>query len=71
MYLGDVLWSLGLALALDAGYALMLVPVWWGLRAGLAVFEEERLADKHADAYTAYRDQVPDRILPNPRRILD
>lgn len=71
MYLGDVLWSLGLALALDAGYALMLVPVWWALRAGLAVFEEERLADKYADAYTAYRDQVPDRILPNPRRILD
>ena len=70
MYLGDVLWSLGLALALDAGYALLLVPVWWGLRAGLAVFEEERLADKYADAYAAYRAQVPDRILPNPRRIL-
>lgn len=70
MYLGDVLWSLGLALALDAGYALLLVPVWWGLRAGLAVFEEERLADKHGEVYTAYRARVPNRILPSPRRIL-
>jgi protein-S-isoprenylcysteine O-methyltransferase Ste14 len=69
MYLGDVLWSLGLALALDAAYALLMVPVWWALRAGLAVFEEERLVDKHGDAYAAYRARVPDRILPDPRRI--
>ena len=70
MYLGDVLWSLGLALALDAGYALLLVPVWWGVRAGLTVFEEERLADKCGEAYGAYRARVPGRILPSPRRLL-
>ena len=69
MYLGDVLWSLGLALALNAGHALLLVPVWWGLRAGLAVFEEERLVDTYGDAYTAYRARVPNRILPSPGRM--
>jgi protein-S-isoprenylcysteine O-methyltransferase Ste14 len=70
MYLGDVLWSLGLALALDALYALLLVGLWWGLRAGLAVLEEERLVDKYADAYETYRARVPARVLPDPRRLL-
>lgn len=69
MYLGDVLWSLGLALALDALYALVLVPLWWGLRAGLAVLEEERLAETYGDAYETYRARVPARVIPDPRRL--
>ncbi|WP_050047396.1 methyltransferase family protein [Halanaeroarchaeum sulfurireducens] len=64
MYLGDVLWALGLAIALNAAYAVALTPLWWALRASLALLEEERLIDKHGDAYRAYRDRVPNRILP-------
>jgi protein-S-isoprenylcysteine O-methyltransferase Ste14 len=70
MYLGDVLWSLGLAIALNAVYAVLLVPVWYLLRAGLAVLEEQRLTDKYGETYDSYRAQVPDLILPNPRRLL-
>ena len=64
MYLGDVLWSLGLAIGFKAAYAVQLKPNWWGLRAELSVLEEERLIDKHGEAYRAYRDRVPDRIVP-------
>ncbi len=64
MYLGDVLWSLGLAIMLNAAYALALMPLWWLLRACLTVLEEERLVDKYGDAYHAYRARVPGRIVP-------
>lgn len=64
MYLGDILWGLGLAVALDAAYAAALTPLWWLLRAGLSVHEEERLVDKYGEAYRAYCERVPARILP-------
>jgi len=70
MYLGDVIWPLGLAIAADALYALALVPLWWGLREGLAVLEEERLADKFGEAYIAYCASVSARILPRPADLL-
>lgn len=70
MYLGDVIWPLGLAIAADAAYALALVPLWWGLREGLAILEEERLADKFGEAYTAYCASVSARILPRPADLL-
>ncbi|MFP4649097.1 MAG: methyltransferase family protein [Halorhodospira sp.] len=68
MYLGDVLWSLGLGLMLNAVYAVALVPLWWLLRACLSVLEEERLVDKYGEAYRAYQGRVPCRMLPLPRR---
>jgi protein-S-isoprenylcysteine O-methyltransferase Ste14 len=70
MYLGDVIWPLGLAIAADAVYALALVPLWWGLREGLAVLEEERLTDKFGAAYTDYCATVSARILPRPKELL-
>lgn len=68
MYLGDVLWPLGLGLMLDAAYAVALVPLWWLLRACLTLLEEERLIDKHGEAYRAYQARVPHRVLPLPGR---
>ena len=70
MYLGDVIWPLGLAIAADAVYALLLVPLWWGLREGLAVLEEERLTDKFGAAYERYCDAVQARILPRSKDFL-
>lgn len=64
MYLGDVLWALGLSIALNATYAVALTPLWWLLRAALSLLEEERLVDKHGEAYLKYRERVPNRILP-------
>ncbi|MFB6114105.1 MAG: isoprenylcysteine carboxylmethyltransferase family protein [Halodesulfurarchaeum sp.] len=64
MYLGDVLWGLGLAVALDATFAIALTPLWWVLRLSLSILEEERLVDKHGDAYREYRNRVQNRILP-------
>ena len=68
MYLGDVLWPLGLGVMLDASYAVALVPLWWLLRACLTFLEEERLIDKHGEAYRAYQARVPHRVLPLPGR---
>lgn len=64
MYLGDILWALGLGIACNAAYAVAITPVWWLLRAALSVLEEDRLIDKHGESYRAYRERVPNRILP-------
>ncbi len=64
MYLGDVLWALGLSMAFNSLYALALTPLWLFLRYSIALLEEEKLIEKYGEDYVKYMHKVRRRIVP-------
>jgi len=64
MYLGDVLWALGLSVAFNALYAFALTPLWLFLRYSIALLEEEKLIEKYGKDYMIYMQKVRKRIVP-------
>jgi protein-S-isoprenylcysteine O-methyltransferase Ste14 len=64
IYLADVLWPLGAALAFRSTYGVALVPVWWFGFEILALAEERSLGRVLGERYAAYKRSVRWRIVP-------
>lgn len=64
IYLGDMLYSLGISLIFRSLVGLLFFPVWWIVYLLLAVIEEEILTDLIGTTYQAYTQKVKGRLLP-------
>lgn len=64
IYLGEVMWCLGLAVMFRSKIGIALVPVWWAALWLLTMIEEERLALKLGPPYQEYKRRIRGRIIP-------
>jgi protein-S-isoprenylcysteine O-methyltransferase Ste14 len=64
IYLGEILWSLGLAVVFGSMIGILLMPLWWGSFLFLVILEEEDLERKLGLKYLEYKNDVKGRILP-------
>jgi protein-S-isoprenylcysteine O-methyltransferase Ste14 len=64
VYLGEILWSLGLAVIFGSIIGIALIPLWWAGLLFLVVLEEEDLERKLGKSYRKYKHNVRGRILP-------
>jgi protein-S-isoprenylcysteine O-methyltransferase Ste14 len=65
MYLGDLLWPIGLSIMLHASWALLLTPLWFAFVLALTFVEEKNL-EEFREEYKEYKKRVP-RIIPIKR----
>lgn len=64
LYLGNLLFPLGLALLFRASVALYFIPVLAVLYSALIVIEEKGLLAEYGEDYKRYREKVAYRLLP-------
>lgn len=64
LYLGELLWSAGLALWFGSVIGLVLIPVWWLSLVCLTLIEETNLQRSLGEPYRAYMRTVRARIIP-------
>jgi protein-S-isoprenylcysteine O-methyltransferase Ste14 len=64
IYLGEVLWPLGLAIVFRSTYGVALTVVWWLAFLIHALAEEAALEEKLGSAYLDYKKKVRGRIFP-------
>ncbi len=64
IYLGNLLFPTGLALASEASLALLYLPFLAILYATLAVVEETSLLDEYGEDYRSYQKRVQNRLIP-------
>jgi protein-S-isoprenylcysteine O-methyltransferase Ste14 len=64
IYLGEILWSLGWAIAFGSVIGVLLVPLWWTGFLFHVILEEEDLEDRLNGPYLRYKRRVRGRILP-------
>jgi protein-S-isoprenylcysteine O-methyltransferase Ste14 len=64
IYLGEVLWPLGLAIIMRSTYGVALTPVWWAAFLIHALAEEAELERALGEEYRGYMKKVPGRIFP-------
>ena len=64
MYLGDILYALGIAFLFRSVIGVALVPIWISAFMFLLTIEEEILEERLGDTYKEYKKRVPGRLLP-------
>ncbi len=64
IYLGEILWCLGLSIIHGSVIGVALVPVWWAGFLFLTLIEEESLGHAIGTNYLDYMKKVKGRIIP-------
>jgi len=64
IYLGELIWCAGLALARGSWVGVLLIPVWWAGLLFLILIEEESLERALGQDYLDYKARVRGRIIP-------
>jgi protein-S-isoprenylcysteine O-methyltransferase Ste14 len=64
MYLGEILWSLGIAVVFGSVIGVALVPIWWIGLLFHVIMEEEDLERRLDYQYLEYKRMVKGRIVP-------
>jgi NTE family protein len=67
MYVGDILYALGIAFIFRSVAGVAMLPVWLAAFLFLIVIEEEILEARLGDPYKEYKKLVPGRLLPLSR----
>ncbi|MDX9864113.1 MAG: patatin-like phospholipase family protein [Anaerolineaceae bacterium] len=64
MYVGDILYALGIAFVFRSVIGVALVPVWFSAFMFLLTIEEEILEERLGATYMEYKKRVPGRLFP-------
>ncbi len=64
IYLGEILWCLGLAISFRSIIGILLVPFWWAGLLFLTFVEETSLERELGEPYLEYKSRVRGRIIP-------
>ena len=64
IYLGDLLFSLGIAVMFRSIIGVALIPIWWIAHLAIVLTEESSLERALGQRYLNYKQQVKGRIIP-------
>jgi protein-S-isoprenylcysteine O-methyltransferase Ste14 len=64
IYLGELLWCLGLSIIFRSIMGIIMVPFWWAGLLLLTLIEEESLERELGEQYNEYRQKIRGRIFP-------
>jgi NTE family protein len=64
MYVGDILYALGIAFIFCSVIGVAMLPVWVSAFTFLLTIEEELLEERLGDTYKEYKKMVPGRLVP-------